>query len=285
MLSDGYGEEEVIDFSPEAATQGALSDAVTQIDVTPMGNYQVVVPRDESEVVEEYVPPEPPENPKPREVQDSAWPSVEAKPLDWSLQHEQEVMPEVGSQAAPSQPAQPAPQQAPGSQPISPPMNYRAVRPDRKQDSQQDEPSRRRMPTLGDFLRHRYGTNTTTQTDVGGFTYSGQQSSAKEEQKQTAGRPQPTPASGFPSHPFPLLGYAPPSLPEPEDVDAPDDPSLGQFPQEGKRRENTAHADNLAESLDMAAEQMLSAMDRMAMKLQSVSQRLVILESIVDRTY
>lgn len=100
----------------------------------------------------------------------------------------------------------------------------------------------------------------------------------------TAGRPQPSPASGSPSHPLPPLGSAP-KLPEPGDLDFPDQPALGDHPQEGKRRQHVGQAAELAESLDMALEQMLSVLDRMASKLQSVSQRLVVIESIIDRTY
>jgi hypothetical protein len=110
----------------------------------------------------------------------------------------------------------------------------------------------------------------------------------KAKQPDTAGRPQPSPTGGNPSPHIPFgpfrLSPSEPRLPDVDDIEQSQLPPLGSHPQEGKRRQHVTQSQDMAEALDMAAEQLLSVMDRMANKLRSLGQRLTVIESIVDRT-
>jgi len=143
------------------------------------------------------------------------------------------------------------------------PSNFKADTPKpEKIKHEKPAPQRQDNRKQASYLQERYGVGQVTTSQ---FEYHGPETS-----KDSAERPQPSAKDGAPSHPLPLMGNAPPAIP-------------GQ-PVPAKSEQSIVQNDQLVGAVDTALERLLLLLDRMAQRYQSFSQRLGVIETILDRS-
>lgn len=118
------------------------------------------------------------------------------------------------------------------------------------------------------YMQYRYGVgiyNRDQDPQYETFEYNGAKSSA-----EATERPQPSPTGGDPSPPAPVFGLAP--------------KNKVQSPTPTKSEQTIIQQDQVGSALDMSLERLLLVLEQMALKYESFSQRLSVIEMILDRS-